>query len=317
MRRLGVVFLLVLGLVAAAPVVAGGAPLAPAHPEPGDVDGDGVRDENDNCPQTRNGNQANFDGDSLGDRCDDDADNDDDKNNLPYLEGGDDNCPLVPNPGQEDTGNPGNPGNGIGDACDRDDDGDLVTDAKDNCPGLSNPDQADYDYDRVGDACDPDEDEDGEFDEVDNCVRSYNPLQEDADGDGIGTWCDDVEAAPRGPDDPGDGGPRDARAPAIKVALAGIGRSVAVEVRADEACSVRATLTVDRRTARRLRIGRTVATGTARLGGEGTTYVFMRLKGRAARRLAANRAVRAQLQLTASDAAGNQRPYKRAVRLRR
>jgi hypothetical protein len=328
MKRLGLIFLLALGLVAAVPVAVGAAPPAAVHPEPGDVDGDGVRDENDNCPDTRNGNQSDIDGDRLGDRCDSDADADGDTNSLPYLEGGADNCPLVPNPNQEDTGNPGNPGNGIGDACDRDDDGDLVTDARDNCLGLRNPDQADYDYDRVGDACDPDEDEDGEFDEADNCVRRYNPLQQDADGDGIGTACDDVESTNGGGGSSGDGGggggsgARDSRAPVVTFKPAStrmreVGRRLAVQVRSDEGCTVRAKLTVDRRTARRLRVGRTVASGSARLGGEGTTYVFLRFKGRAAKRLATRRPVRAKLQVTVSDDAGNRRSTSRTVKFRR
>jgi len=70
-----------------------------------DSDGDGVCDEDDNCPATPNPNQEDRDGDGVGDVCD--------------------NCPDVFNPGQEDSN-----GDGIGDACsiekcDIDADGDV------------------------------------------------------------------------------------------------------------------------------------------------------------------------------------------------
>jgi hypothetical protein len=42
-----------------------------------DTDGDGVPDEQDNCPTVPNTDQANFDGDAFGDACDPDDDNDD------------------------------------------------------------------------------------------------------------------------------------------------------------------------------------------------------------------------------------------------
>jgi hypothetical protein len=68
-----------------------------------------------------------------------------------------DNCPGVPNPGQEDLD-----GNGEGDACQDctdpslpDSDGDGVREPCDNCPAQRNAQQVDSDGDGVGNVCDP------------------------------------------------------------------------------------------------------------------------------------------------------------------
>ena len=62
----------------------------------------------------------------------------------------------------------------------------------DNCPGVSNPDQANFDGDGLGDACDADDDGDGLLDAVETDTGVYvdegdtgsDPLNPDTDGDG-------------------------------------------------------------------------------------------------------------------------------------
>jgi hypothetical protein len=78
-----------------------------------DADGDGVCNDVDNCASVTNLNQANADGDALGDACDacpNDAANDADGDGVC---GATDNCPATSNPDQVDSD-----GDGRGDACD-------------------------------------------------------------------------------------------------------------------------------------------------------------------------------------------------------
>ena len=109
--------------------------------EGGDIDGDGVEDDFDNCPNFYNPNQANADGDTLGDVCDE--------------------CPEDPNkiePGECDCG-----------VVDTDSDGDGMADCYDSCP--NDPNKIDSGICGCG-VEDVDLDGDGIMDCGDNCPNS-------------------------------------------------------------------------------------------------------------------------------------------------
>ena len=144
-----------------------------------DSDSDGVNDATDNCVDDANANQADADGDGIGNVCDPDIDGDGFDNAA-------DNCPNTANADQLDSDD-----DGIGDACANDLDGDGVENDVDNCPNDGNADQTDTDGDGLGDACDPDIDGDGVENDADNCALVPNPDQTDDDGDGFGAECDE------------------------------------------------------------------------------------------------------------------------------
>ncbi len=161
----------------------GGIPGGGGGLVPGDTDRDRFPNRVDNCPTVRNPDQAETDGDGIGDACDPDADGD----RIPNPS---DNCPYVSNPDQADVNN-----NGLGDVCDLpegDADKDGVLNSKDNCPTIPNRTQTDSDGDGIGDACDPDADRDGDgvANGTDNCPYKANPNQLDANNNGIGDACD-------------------------------------------------------------------------------------------------------------------------------
>ncbi len=104
-----------------------------------DADGDGVADMLDNCPADANTDQANQDGDAVGDACDQDIDGDGTDNDL-------DNCPTLASSNQDDSD-----GDGEGNPCDSDDDNDGVEDIDDAFP-LDPLYNADSDSDGLPDA---------------------------------------------------------------------------------------------------------------------------------------------------------------------
>ena len=138
-----------------------------------DRDDDGVANGSDNCPDDRNADQADADGDGIGDACDEPVGTDSDGDGI---NDDVDNCPAVSNADQTNTDKDFVGGDAQGDACDNDDDADGVDDGADAFP-LDPTESADSDSDSVGD-------------NADNCPNTANSDQANLDGDAFGDVCD-------------------------------------------------------------------------------------------------------------------------------
>jgi hypothetical protein len=126
-------------------------------------DGDGVFDVDDNCPLISNDDQLNTDGDSQGDVCDLNDDND------AYIDAQEAAC-------GSDSLNAASVCYTAPVVIDTDLDG--ILDSSDNCPPISNAEQTDSDDDGQGNACDDDDDNDGISDEQEaaNKIALQNSL---------------------------------------------------------------------------------------------------------------------------------------------
>jgi hypothetical protein len=127
-----------------------------------DTDNDGVPDEEDNCPDTPNPDQADLDGDGVGDVCD--------VEEIVLL----------------DDFSADSSGNYVSNELNN---GDGVLNEEENCPYDYNPDQLDADLDGVGDMCDDDLDNDGVPDVIDACLPSPPGAVVDESGCSIWDFC--------------------------------------------------------------------------------------------------------------------------------
>ncbi len=181
-----------------------------------DGDNDGVADSLDNCISDHNPDQADTDGDGIGNVCDATPNGDVDGDGRDDVIG--DNCPTVFNPVQEDVD-----ADGVGDVCDNcpgtpvgepvvfagcslsqlDNDNDGIPNGSDLCPGTAPGSNVDQDGCHASQL---DSDGDGVSDAFDLCpgtapgagvdAGGCSASQRDGDGDGVNNDSDNCETVP-------------------------------------------------------------------------------------------------------------------------
>ena len=138
-----------------------------------DDDDDGAADRRDNCPVVANPSQTDRDHDDVGDACDECPEDPEDRCavSAPCTTACCEQCGRTSDE-EADADHDG--------ACDCE----GALEGPDNCPGVYNRDQRDTDGDGLGDACDEDDDDDGSPD-VEELANHSDPRDADTDDDGV------------------------------------------------------------------------------------------------------------------------------------
>jgi hypothetical protein len=190
----------------------------------------------------------------------------------------------------------------------------LTVTGPDNCPGVAGDDQADLDGDGQGDACDSDVDGDG-VDNPTEAARGTDPRNPDSDGDGVRDGADlcptFAARTANGCDElaPKITFTKTPRRITRKRLLKGVRSRIAV----DEAASLDVALLGRARSVRVARAGDVVLAERHLARSASTRTVTLKPK----RRLLATRArFSVRLRVTATDAAGNRRTRTKTIRVR-
>jgi hypothetical protein len=211
--------------------------------------------------------------------------------------------------------------NFCGGDCDRDGktDGTANTAAVDNCPAVANADQANLDGDGQGDACDDDIDGDGLSNAVEAAIKS-DPRKADTDGDGVK---DGADACPTVAGKGANGCPRFDDATPPKVVLTGLKKSIKRKslskgikgkLTCDEACAFSAKAFGTRKGAKIAKAG-DVELGSKTLAlGTGTRSFTVRISKSLAK--AVRKGAKLRLVITVTDASHNATVVTRTVRVK-